>query len=146
MTIANLLTEVTLTTIMITRTANMENRSILISGPALAKDRDLRRELSKANAITLNADNRLLANILGGNKIDLILLEISSEGLADLDLLKMIKSSFPNTLVVILNGGSRCVRGKAFQQGAKDVFRRPYKITVIAERINALLDLKQTCS
>jgi PleD family two-component response regulator len=122
----------------------MNKKCILISGPTIARDPQLGNEIQK-NAIVLKiSDNREIFPILKNRKVELILLEIINEYLSDIDLIKNIKSKFPEILIVLIDGnGNRNLIAKAFEYGVKDAFKSPLRYDLIEERVRGLLNYKR---
>lgn len=98
-------------------------------------------EIQKSAIVMKNSDNRDIFSILDNRKVELILFEIVNEHLADIDLIKKLKSKFPGIIILLIDGnGNRNLIAKAFENGAKDAFRKPYRYDLIEERVKALLD------
>ena len=66
---------------------------------------------------------------------------MAKENLSDIDLIKNIKSKFPEILILLINGnGNRNLIAQAFAFGVKDAFRKPYRYDLIEERVKGLLN------
>ena len=121
----------------------MNKKCVLISGPTIAGDPKLGTEIQKNAIVLKNSDNQQILSILKNQKVELILFEIVNEYLSDIDLIKDIKTKFPEILILLIDGnGNRNLIAKAFQYGAKDAFRKPYKYDLIEERVRVLLNIK----
>jgi PleD family two-component response regulator len=69
-----------------------------------------------------------------------VIIEISEENSAELELIKRIKDQFPDTVIILIDGDDgREVIARAFSYGVKDAFRKPYNYALIVERVQALL-------
>jgi len=118
----------------------MKNRCVLLSGPAVADDEDLDIGLQNYAVVFKNPDNNRLETISSEKKIDLILLELLDEHPAETEVIKKIKARHPHLEIIVIAGASDSeMLAKAFECGAKDAFRKPYKTALIVERIAALL-------
>ncbi len=114
---------------------------ILLSGPTVATDEFLAGELEKTAVVLRNFDNSGIESIIGKQKVELILFEILKEKASELEIIKKIKIGFPNVEIVLIDGdGDRELLAEAFSYGIKDAFRKPYKCSLIIERVNALLE------
>jgi len=121
----------------------MKKKCVLISGPTIANDQKLGIEIKKYAVVLTNSDNRQLFSILKVEKIELILFEIVKENLTDIEFIREAKSSFPEILIILIDGnGNSNLIAKAFQYGAKDAFRKPYKYDLIEERVRVLLNIR----
>jgi len=121
----------------------MMKNCILISGSTTAIDTKLVSELQKTATVLTNLDNSNIESIIESTRVDIILLEISKENCSEIEIIKNIKSQYPDIEIILINGGrDRALMAKAFKNGVKDAFRMPYKIALIVERVNALLRYK----
>jgi PleD family two-component response regulator len=121
----------------------MKKKCVLISGPTIAGDPQLGAGIQKSAVVLKNSDNQQIVSILKSRKVELILFEIVKENLLDIDLIKNIKSKFPEILILLIDGnGNRNLIATAFEYGVKDAFRKPYRYDLIEERVKGLLDLK----
>ena len=118
----------------------MSNSSILVSGPTIAKDEDLVNKLTKIAEVLRNLQNSKIEAILRKHEVDLILVEILKETASELKLIKNIKSGFPSVAIILIDG-DRELMAEAFSYGAKDAFRKPYKSSLVVERVRAILGL-----
>jgi DNA-binding NtrC family response regulator len=81
---------------------------------------------------------------LNNRKIDLILFEVINEYPADIDLIKKIKANFPGIILLLIDGnGNRNLIAKAFENGVKDAFKKPYRYDLIEERVKGLLNIQR---
>ena len=119
----------------------MKKKCVLISGPSIAIDPRLGSEIEKNAIVLKNPDNRQIFSILKNRKVELILFEIVNEHLADIDLIKKIKSKFHGIIILLIDGnGNRNLIAKAFEYGVKDAFKKPYRYDLIEERVKGLLN------
>lgn len=118
----------------------MAKNCVLLSGPTIAHDEKLKEELEEFAVVVMRDDNSQIESILGENKVDLIILEISNANLHEIEVIKIVITKFPDTEIILVDGnGDQELIAQAFAFGVKDAFRRPYKRDLIAERVNALL-------
>ena len=118
----------------------MKKRRVLISGHSLSFDEELYGALQKIVTVLKISDNHWLEALLAYKPVDLVIIEISKENSADLELIKRIKNQFPNTVIILIDGdNSREVIARAFSYGVKDAFRKPYDYALIVERVQSLL-------
>ena len=116
----------------------MPNQHILISGPTITKDEDLVNKLTKIAEVLRNSQNSRIEAILKKHEVDLILVEILKEAASELKLIKNIKRGFPGVAIILIDGDRELI-AQAFSYGAKDTFRKPYKTSLVAERVKAVL-------
>lgn len=118
----------------------MKNRCVLISGHALSFDEELSGALQKIAVVLKLSDNHWIESFIINNPVDLVIIEISEENSAELELIKRIKNQFPNIIIILIDGDEdRELIARAFSYGVKDAFRKPYNYTLIVERVQALL-------
>jgi DNA-binding response OmpR family regulator len=115
---------------------------LIISGPTLAEDKALHRDLQKIATVLVNKQNSNVETILDSRKVDLLLLEIDLAKPAEVEIIKRVKMQHPR-LSIILIDGDHDVLIKAFAYGAKDGFRKPYERKLVVERIQAILKYLQ---
>ena len=119
----------------------MKKKCVLISGQTIARDPQLGAEIQKSAVVIKNSDNQEIFSILNNRKVELILFEIVNEHLSNIELIKKIKSSFPEILILLIDGnGNRNLIAKAFENGVKDAFKKPYRYDLIEERVKGLLN------
>jgi PleD family two-component response regulator len=117
-----------------------KKRCIVLSGHSISSDEELYVVLQKLATVVKISDNHRLESVMTHNPVDLVMIEISEENSADLELIKRMKDLFPETIIILIDGNeNREVISKAFSYGAKDAFRKPYKRALIVERVQALL-------
>lgn len=96
--------------------------------------------MQKCARVLKNSDNARIMSILTNQEVDLILLEVLEGNDSELVLISSLTHQFPELPIVVIDGnGDRHKLAQAFNCGAKDAFRRPYKCDLIIERVNALL-------
>ena len=121
----------------------MMKHCILISGSTIALDTKLVTELQKVAAVVTNLDNSNVESFIENTQVDLILLEIFNKKRSEIEMIKTIKNRYPRVEIILINGeGNQDLIAKAFKYGARDAFRKPYKIALIVERVNAVLRSK----
>jgi len=118
----------------------MKTHCILISGSTIAKEERLYAELEKNARVIRNTNNYRIESILKSNEVHLILVEISNHNNTEIEIIKNVKHKYPDVEILLLNGdGDVEIIASAIEKGAKDAFKKPYKIDLITERINAIL-------
>lgn len=118
----------------------MKQKCVLISGPTIASDEALCIGLEKYAMIVRNSDNNQLLSVLASQQVDLILLEILNTFSGEIELIKEIKAAFPDIIILLIDGGGDInLIARAFRYGIKDAFKTPYKSTLVAERVQAIL-------
>ncbi|MCK6563026.1 hypothetical protein HUU39_28410 [candidate division KSB1 bacterium] len=111
----------------------MAKHCVLVSGPTIAHDEKLKRELEEFAVVLTSEDNSQIKSILGDNKIDLIILEISNANLHEIEVIKIVKRRFPTTEIILVDGdGDQELIAQAFAFGVKDAFRRPHKRNLLS--------------
>ncbi|MFQ5754101.1 MAG: response regulator transcription factor [bacterium] len=86
-----------------------------------------------------NKDNTQIESILSNQNVDLIILEIIKKNASELEMIKKVKITFPKIAIILIDG-DRELMAEAFANGVNDAFRKPYKSSLIVERVNALLN------
>ena len=118
-----------------------EESCVLVSGETVSADKKLIAALRKKVRVKCNSDHRNILTILAKTEIRIILLELSeAHSAAELESIRVIKTQFPSVEIVIINGDMQLI-ATAFNLGARDAFRRPYRRELIVERLVALLKL-----
>ena len=118
----------------------MSKSCVIISGQTIVLDHLLFQGLCRFAEVIHNANNRLLPAILDKHRIDLILFELTCADLAEVKLILQLKNKFPLIEIVLLDDcDDSDLRAQAFAFGVRDAFRKPYKIDLIVERVQALL-------
>ena len=113
---------------------------ILLSGPLVPFDQDLIRVLQQQAQILTNSENRQIEPILQKQKVNLIIFEITKKNTIDVAVIKNIKNKFAEIPIILIDGnGNTDIIVQAYSYGVKDVFKKPYKCYLVAERANALL-------
>ena len=121
----------------------MQNYHILLSGPSIFCDQELIDTIEEFAAVSTLSDNTQIHKLASNIFYDLILFEIGAGKSSDFDILKMLNTQFPDSIIIIVDGnGDSELLATAISFGVKDVFKKPYKYQLIAERVNALLKLK----
>lgn len=113
---------------------------ILLLGDGIAKNELMLELLREKYQVETSNEKKALGHYIREKSFDLIVLEISdpiSEPLAILRNIKKLKSGVK--VIVVNNGQSVEAVAKAFECGAADFFRIPLDISLICERIDALV-------
>lgn len=116
----------------------MKKPCVLISGITVSKDASLIAELRKSAEVLTNHENHAAGAILERKKVDLIILEVPGQSPQELEIIRWIKTRFPQTKIIFIDGG-REVLATAFQYGVSDAYRKPYRLEMLVERVKALL-------
>lgn len=81
-------------------------------------------------------DGRKALEIVKENSFDLVLLDIKMPGISGIDVLRKIKTDYPDTEVIMISAyDSQSVAQEAFGQGAVDYITKPSTIKVIYEKV-----------
>lgn len=121
----------------------MAKHCVLVSGPTIAHDEKLKGELEEFAVVLTSDDNSQIESILSGTKVDLIILEISNANLHEIEVIKIVKTKFPGTEIILVDGdGDQELIAQAFAFGVKDAFRKPFRYSLLTERAVALLDVR----
>lgn len=117
----------------------MRKPCVLVSGPSVSSDKDLILSLKKTTIVLTNSDNGLIKFLFEDYNVDIIVLELLDKKTKELEILESIKTRFPSVKIILING-DREIFVKAFSLGVRDAFRKPYRVRMLIERINALLE------
>ena len=111
---------------------------LILYGPALVNDRELQIELEKDFVVLSCERYDQLIRILNNKVIAILLFQLNSEQM-QLTNLKQILSQYHKLPVIVLgNGGQMEMVAQAFQLGAGDFFRLPYRRDLLVERVKYL--------
>ncbi len=117
-----------------------KNRCVLMSGRSLCGDQALYGALQKIAVVVKSSANSQIESLMATRPVDLVVLEVSKENPAEVELIKRMKKQFPHIIIIVVDGDQdREVIARAFSYGAKDAFRKPYKRDLMVERVQALL-------
>lgn len=112
-----------------------------MSGRSLYGDEELYKALQNIAVVVKSPENSQVEAMMATRSVDLVIVEISKENPAEVELIKRIKKQFPDTIIIVIDGnGDREVISQAFSYGAKDAFHKPYNRALIVERVQALLN------
>ena len=90
----------------------------------------------------LNAEIAL--DIISGNNIDLIILDISMPGMSGLEMLKILKLNKETKFIpVIMVTAKNEERHKALEYGSEDFLAKPIDVIELKFKVNNLLKLKK---
>lgn len=118
-----------------------KKRYIVLSGHSISSDEELYMALQKIATVVKISDNNRLESVMTDNPVDLVMIEISEENSADLEIVKRMKDLFPETVMILIDGDEdREVIARAFSYGVKDAFRKPCRNMLIVERVKVLLN------
>jgi len=121
----------------------MKKPCVVVSGHSIACDAELVGALQKFAVVIKNSENKKMNSILKETKVDLIVIELSQEYHSEVEVIKNLKSQFPLLEIVIINGnGNKSALIGGFKHGARDAFRKPYKVDLIIERVEALIKMQ----
>jgi len=116
----------------------MKPKCVLLCGPTLYRDKELQRKLRQSYRLITERDETQIEKLLKSCKVDLLLLEIKDDKSCGLHPIKKIKDISPDLNVFIINGNQNTI-SRAFENGANDAFRNPYKTDLILERISMFI-------
>jgi DNA-binding NarL/FixJ family response regulator len=121
----------------------MEKHRILLSGPTVSQNKILIKSLSTYVSVFENENYNLIETHIQSFQIDLLILEISTHEKFEIELIRRIKTHFPNIKIIIINGkkDQRFI-AKAIALGANDIYRQPCNVPLLVEKVHALLFLQ----
>ncbi len=118
----------------------MKKSVVIVSGPGIASDEELFLRLNKMANVMKIHDNKRICAILEEKKVDLILFEPANDVPADIEMVRQIKGLDHTVKIVLIDDRQNLkMTARAFYYGVQDAFRKPYKIDLIVERVNTLL-------
>lgn len=117
----------------------MKRKCVLLYGPTLYKDKELQRKLRQSYSLITEQDETQIEKMLKSHKVDLLLMELENDKTEIVDLINDTKVRLPGIQIVVINGNQSLI-SKAFQNGVKDAFRKPYKVELVLERISILIE------
>ena len=113
---------------------------LLLCGKQVSADNRLINSLKVKYDIVYTSDFNHIENILKRDTISLILLELSGDREAKLQILKNIKLKYMKLIFLVINN-QKSIQNvvEVFNAGASDVFPMPYNVELLVERTEALL-------
>ena len=120
----------------------MKTKSVLLSGPTIVGDEELLSLLAHGADLLKSSDHSRIESVLRHKTVDLILVEILAGDYMGVEVLKKIRREFKNVPIIVIDcdcDGHRELLAQAFEYGANDAFKKPYRRALIVERVNALL-------
>lgn len=117
----------------------MKKPYVLLSGKSVSRDTALIAELQKSVEVLSNHDNNTIETILETQKVDVIVVEVPGLHPGEAEIIRQIKTRFPKIKIIFIDGG-RELMARAFQYGAADAYRKPYRHRMLAERVKVLLE------
>jgi len=118
-------------------------QKILIVGLEITKDKRLLNLLQPKADLSLVEKIEHLESSIRKELIDLVVCELSEDCEKDIRIIKEIKKKQPNIFFIIVNGGENMnVIISALHAGSDDYFKKPFKVFLLAERIEAFLKSK----
>ena len=122
------------------RTTTARATSVLLLGDGISKNKSLLNTLKEKYSVIVSERNGSFRETFTKETIDLIIFELNDPISEPLSVLRTIKQKQPSLkIIVVHNGNSVKVVAKAFQYGATDFFRTPVNISLLNERIDALI-------
>ena len=113
--------------------------NILLCGKSITQDHALLEMLKNKFSVSRIKDTNKLINAVREQKFSLIVFEFSDQWEQDLYLVQKLKMTLPEIpIIVVGEDESSDVVVKAYQAGAIDYFKKPYEISLLAERVEAL--------
>lgn len=116
----------------------MKRKCVLLCGPTLYSDKELQTRLRQNYGLIIEKEDSQIEKVLKSCKVDLLLLEIEDRKSHGIHPIKMIKGKLPELHIIVINGNQNTI-SRAFESGANDAFRIPYKIDLILERISVFV-------
>ena len=125
----------------------MKTFQVLILDDEKSITEELSRFLSKYKLKTSTANSAKEAfDIMDNHEIDILVSDIMMPGMSGIDVLKKVKSDYPETEVIMISGfGDMDTVIEAMRLGAIDFFRKPFSLLDIKlsiERTNKYLQLQ----
>ncbi len=117
----------------------MKKPCVLLSGKSVSRDTALIAELTKSAEVLSSHDSTSIDTVLKARRVDVIVLEVSGQHPGEAEIIRQIKARFPKIKIIFIDGG-RELMARAFQHGAADAYRRPYRYRMLAERVKVLLE------
>jgi PleD family two-component response regulator len=120
--------------------AKLKNYNIILSGATICNDKELKKSLGKFSTVYTIPQHLQIEQLQQKKECHLIFFEISKNSPNDVDIIRKILKMNPEILsVIIVNNDDTGLIANALNSGAIDVFRKPYKYELIAERVKTLL-------
>jgi DNA-binding response OmpR family regulator len=117
----------------------------LLLGPDITRDKELLKIIEEKMEVSILQDLSQLEMIAQAQDVDLAVVELTKAWENDLSAVLSLKTSFPQVLFIVVNGGGdREVVIRSFRSGANDFFKKPYNPRLLAERVEALVKTKIT--
>jgi DNA-binding NarL/FixJ family response regulator len=116
----------------------MKKPCVLLCGNSVSRDAGLISALQKSAEVISNHDNDSIEAILESKKVEVIILEVPGLHPGEADIIREVKARYPETKIIFIDGG-RELMAMAFQYGASDAYRKPYKNGMLVERVETLL-------
>ena len=127
--------------------AQLKKYNIILSGPTLSDDEELKGSLRKIANLTDNPIQQQIGSMLKAQKFHLILFEVSKSNPKGVEVLRTIKKTYPEILIMLfVHNDDLSLIARGLEYGAKDVFKKPFKYELIAERVEAMLRRGQSKS
>jgi len=117
----------------------MKKHCVVLSGPTVAKDKTLIKGLEETFLVLKNDDNDHIETLLRSRVVDLVLMEVSASNLSDIELIRNMKAIWRDLAIILVDATGRKLIAKAFEFGVKDVFKKPYKADLLAERSKSVI-------
>ena len=118
----------------------MQKPCVIIYGPTITSDAELIQKLNKHVTIIICLEKDQFEALLETNNVDILLFEITTDSIVNLNIIKTIKRKYPHIEVILIDGiGHRNILARAFASGARDAFPISYNRGLLIERILALL-------
>jgi DNA-binding NarL/FixJ family response regulator len=121
---------------------DMEKHKILLSGPTISNNKVLIKSLGTYLSVFENENYNSIENQIENYHIDLLVIEISNHEKFEIELIKKIKTHFPDIKIILINGkkDQRFI-AKAIALGVNDIYRHPCNVPLLVEKVHALLFL-----
>lgn len=121
----------------------MKTKSVLLSGHTLVGDEELLSLLAHGADLLKSSDPSRIESVLRHNTVDVILFELLAGDYMGVEVIKEIRKDFKNVPIIVIDcDGHRELLAQAFEYGANDAFKKPYRRALIVERVNSFLGPK----
>jgi len=111
----------------------------VLSGPTVAKDKNLIKGLLENFLVLKNHDNSHIETVLHSHAVDLVLIEVLPGDPNEIEQIRKIRAIWQDLAIILVNGTSRDLIARAFEYGIRDAFKGPYKADLLVDRAKAVI-------
>jgi DNA-binding response OmpR family regulator len=113
---------------------NTITKKVLIADDEVGTRESLRYILDALNYSIDQAEDGAKAKILmKNNKYDFVFLDINMPGLSGVELIKLIRETWPDTIIIVVTGYSCMEEFFALSIGAHEYIEKPFSINTVKE-------------